>query len=277
MNANVLCMKTRSVLVGLMICLIMGLTGLTLTGCDDGDSYDARLEEALMALDDGNYALARSILDSLPQTEEVMQYKSNAVAGGIGIDTFNIISTLEELDEQGDEGSIDMVGRVIAGDDGELSEDEIREKLADADEAIDLFLQIAALRKDEATKSIDDIPYLTDDQKMQLGLLGITRTVLTLADMICRKLGGTAVTMTEAWIQNQRHAFLPFDTLGSTEITDAELVRIEEDLRFIEAAIDAFADTNDMKNDFEEFLSELDANADGDITRDELNAYLGGM
>lgn len=271
MNVNVLYMKTRPVLVGLMICLIMGLTGLALTGCDDGDSYDARLEEARMALDDGNYALARSILDSLPQTEEVMQYKSNAVAGGIGIDTFNIISTLEDLDEQGDEGSIDMVGRVIAGDDGELTEDEIEEKLADADEAIDLFLQIAALRKDEATKSIDDIPYLTDDQKMQLGLLGITRTVLNLARMICRELGGLPVTMTEQWVRDNRGDFLPVDP------TQDEIDAIEDDLLFIAAAIDAFADTNDMKDDFEEFQSELDADQNGQITAQELNDYLGDM
>lgn len=271
MNANVMCMKTRTIMVGLMISLIMGLTGLALTGCDDGDSYDARLEDARMALDDGNYPLARSILDALPQTEEVMQYKSNAIAGGIGIDTFNIITTLEDLDDEGSTGSIDMVGRVIAGDDGELTEDEIEQKLADADEAIELFLDIAALRKDAATKSIDDIPYLTNDQKMQLGLLGITRTVLNLARMICRELGGLPVTMTEAWVRDHRAGFLPVNPLQQ-EIDD-----IEDDLRFIAAAIDVFADTNDMKDDFEEFRNELDANQDDQITADELNDYLGNM
>jgi hypothetical protein len=35
-----------------------------------------------------------------------------------------------------------------------------------------------------------------------------------------------------------------------------------------------FADSNDMKDDFQEFKNELDSNMDGNVTYVELNTYI---
>lgn len=241
---------------------------LSITGCDNGDSYEARLEDARIALDDGDYALARSILDSLPQTEEVLQYKSNAIAGGeLNLDTLNIIVTMEELDDEGDAGSIDMVGKIVAGDDDQLTGDEIDSKLAAADEAIGIFEDIAAM-KGTTTKGTAD---LSDNQKLQLGLLSIVRIVLTLADLICDEINGEPVTMTEAWIRDN---YTDFQDISPTQ---EQLDRINLDLDYIELTIDIFADSNDLKDDFENFMNDIDGNGDGTVSTAELNAYLAEM
>lgn len=264
-------LKNNALIFGIMVSLFLCFAGVTLTGCDNGDSYEAQLEDARIALDEGDYALAKSILASLPQTEEVLQYRSNAIAGGdLNLDTLNIISTLEDLDNSDDQGSIDMVGLIIGGGDDQLTADEISEKLASASEAIELFKTIGEM-KSGSSKSIEDMAWLSDDQKMQVGLLGITRTVLTLADQISRALGGDPVTMTETWIQANRNSFLPVSP------TQAEIDRIEEDILLVGYAIDVFSDTNDMKDDYLSFKSELDANDDGVMTADEINAYLTSM
>jgi hypothetical protein len=106
------CFKKRLVLFGIAAVLLISAGGF-LVSCDNGDSFSARLEDARIALDEGNYDLAKSILESLPQTEAVLEYLSNAIAGGdLNIDTFNIIITMDELDDEGSQGSIDIIGKL---------------------------------------------------------------------------------------------------------------------------------------------------------------------
>jgi hypothetical protein len=243
----------------------VALFAAALTGCDNGGSYEAKLEDARIAIDDGNYAQAKSILQTLPRTPEVLQYLSNAIAGeDLNLDTFNIITTLSELDDSGNTGSIDMIGKIIGDDNDQLTPEEIAAKLASATEAIDLFKEIAM---DEGT----GMDGLSDDQKIQVGLLAIARTVLTLADMISREMSDQTVVMTEEWIRDNR------DSFATVHPTDDELASISEDLTYTEYAIGALSSSNDLSDDFTEFRDELDANQDGLITADELNAYIDGM
>ncbi len=256
----------------LMAGLFMFLAALSVTGCDNNDSYEAKLEDARIALDDGNYDRAKSILETLPQTIKVLEYMSNAIAGGaLNLDTLNIISTLDELDNEGSVGSIDMIGRVIGGENNQLDCADIATKLQAATEAIEQFKLIAELTGVEMNA-------LTDNQKTQLGLLGITRVVLTLAHRICARVDGPVI-MTEAWIRENRAGFTPLvtaDQEGTVEV-NTDLAMINEDLVYIGYAIDALADSNDLKDDFQEFKAELDADQSGDVTVAELNTYISDL
>lgn len=264
--------STKDQVVRLIIGLFMLLAAVSMTGCDNGDSYEAKLENARIALDDGNYDLAKSILETLPGTAEVMEYMSNAIAGGdLNLDTLNIISTLEDLDDEGNTGSIDMIGTIIGDEDNQLTCEEITDKIQSATQAIELFKAIADL-------SGGGVQDLSDNQKTQLGLLSLTRIVLTLAHRICLKTEGP-VTMTEAWIQENRAEFTPVITEeeSTSEGVVADLARINEDILFIGYTIDVFADSNDMKDDFQEFKDELDGDLNGVVTYVELNVYIAGI
>lgn len=261
--------STKDQVVRLIIGLFMFLAAVSMTGCDNGDSYEAKLEDARIALDDGNYTLAKSILETLPETAMVLEYMSNAIAGGdLNLDTLKIISTLEDLDDEGNVGSIDMIGRIIGDENSQLTCEEIVAKIQSATEAIEMFKAIADLNG-------GGVQNLSDNQKMQLGLLSITRVVLTLAHRICIKTGGP-VTMTEAWIQANRADFTPVitDEEAASEEVAEDLARINEDILFIGYTIDVFADSNDMKDDFEEFKDELDSNMDDNVSYVELNTYI---
>jgi len=113
------------VIIGLA-CLFIGCDGNVLEGVSDDDSYEAKLEEGLMALDDGDYDKAVDIFRRLnsdyPNKEEVCVYLSNAYAGLTGIDTFNLLDTISELEDTGDEGSIDMIGLLLGNADGLLDQ-----------------------------------------------------------------------------------------------------------------------------------------------------------
>jgi len=261
--------STKDQVVTLIIGLFMFLAAVSMTGCDNGSSYEAKLEDARIALDDGNYTLAKSILATLPQTATVLEYMSNSIAGGdLNLDTLNIISTLEDLEDEHNVGSIDMIGRIIGDEDNQLTCDEIADKIVSATEAIELFKAIADLNG-------GGVQDLSDNQKTQLGLLSITRIVLTLAHRICIKTQ-RPVIMTEDWIQENRAGFTPLitDEESASEGVATDLARINEDLVNIGYTIDVFADSNDMKDDFQEFKDELDSNTDGNVTYVELNTYI---
>lgn len=269
MNRIIGCMKKRMLFIGMLTMLVISAGGF-LVSCDNGDSVDAKLEDARIALDEGNYALAKSILETLPQTEEVLEYLSNAIAGGeLNIDTLNIISTMDELGDEGREGSIDIIGKLIGNDNDELSCEDIDTKLAAVNEAIGLFEQIMELKPN----GIND---LTEGQKLQLGLLSMTRTVLVLAKLISNKYNSlsvdcAAIVMTEEWIKANRHLFATVDP------TQDDLDSIDEDLHYISVAIDAVDEDNDMLDDYTTFKNELDTDHNDHITADEINNYIATM
>lgn len=266
--------NTKNQVVMLIAGLFMFLAAVSMMGCDNNDSFEAKLEEARMALDDGNYDRAKAILETLPGTVQVLEYLSNAIAGEeLNLDTLNIISTLEDLDDEGNVGSIDMIGRIIGDENNELECEEIVIKRDAATEAIQKFKDIAVLMG----VTMDN---LSDNQKTQLGLLSVTRVVLTLAHRICLRTAGPVI-MTEAWIQENRGDFTPLIVINEGEEipadVEADLALINEDMDYIENTIGVFADSNDMKDDFEEFRSEIDADDNGTVTYVELNNYIAGL
>ena len=88
-----------------LACLLMACDGNLLEDISDDDSYEAKLEDGLMALDDEDYDKAVELFldmrSSYPNKEEVCVYLSNAYAGLTGIDTFNLLETISDLEEIG--------------------------------------------------------------------------------------------------------------------------------------------------------------------------------
>lgn len=262
----------------LMLFICMTIIMSVMTGCDDEDSTEAKLFDAEQALDDGNWAEALSILNSMGTSEEVLQYLSNAYAGQVGVNTFDLLNTIDESD--GDEsGSIDMIGKLIGAENDVLTCSTTTAKLETISDAI------------FSMKQISNLLHLTldDDQTVQLGLASLTRTVLIIAKLICIETGETEIKMTKAWISNYWDTHPGFEIDETTWITvDVDFGEsyedmLNDDITNIANAIVAMSDGNDIKEDFDDFMSEIDNGQSGGtpddniITIGELNSYLSSM
>lgn len=272
-------LKNKRVAAGLVAGLLLLAGGFFITGCGDDASYESKLFDARQALDDENWAKAMAILESLPQTEQVLQYLSNSYAGMVGLNTFDFLTTIDELDnENGDNtGSIDMIGKLIGAENDVLSCEAATDKLIDITTAIDTMMMIQTLLGVE----------LDNDQKVQLGLASITRTVVIIAKLICEQTGNENVTMTEEWIKANRDNFLPIstDTWNSSPVDASYADMLMEDIDHVDEAIIALTESsgnNDIQDDFQEFRNEIDNGqggtaGDGTITLGEMNYYLQNM
>jgi len=266
--------------------LISGFWGLlflffvifALTGCDDSvfesiaddDSYEARIEEARIAIDDANYAGARDLLLALnadfPNTAEVLRLLANAYAGLAGLDTFNLLEMIDLLDDQNNEGAIDMVGLVLGSADGRLTAAEITNKLANFENAINALASIS---------------YPTDDERVQLGIMSLNHAALTIADIIIEDTGNTEITLTDEGLDT----LYPTGTTPefSTEATSERLTSISQDIAAIDESVDAIirvtgADVNnDISESLEEFQEDIDPNGDESVTQSELESYIDNL
>ena len=266
--------------------LISGFWGLlflffvifALTGCDDNvfesiaddDSYEARIEEARIAIDDANYAGARDLLLALnadfPNTAEVLRLLANAYAGLAGLDTFNLLETIDLLDDQNNEGDIDMIGLVLGSADGVLTATEITNKLANFANAINALASISSP---------------TDDERVQLGIMSLNHAALTIADIIIEDTGNTEVTLTDEGLDT----LYPAGTTPefSTEATSERLTSISQDIVTISdsvAAIDRVtgADVNnDISESLEGFQNDVDPDGDESVTQSELESYIANL
>ncbi len=263
-----------------LLCLCFAI--FALAGCEgnmfeslaDDSSYEARLEEAMIALDDQDYARANSILTELdadfPNDPTILQYLSNASAGEAGIDTLNLLETIEQINDTDDAGSIDMIGQMVGDDNGVITADEIAEDLGRINDAID---------------ALESIPGdLTDDQTVQLGLLSINRAVLTIADIIAddQNLSGTeTITLTQEGIS----ALYPGDTAPdfSDELSQSQTDTLAEDIVNINNSIVAINSIsgedseNDLSENFGGFSEEIDQDTDNTITQTELQGFINGL
>ena len=262
-----------------LLCLCFAI--FALTGCEgnifeglaDDSSYEARLEEAMIALDDGDYAKARSILSDLnndyPNDPTILQYLSNASAGEAGIDTFNLLETIEQINDDPNAGSIDMIGQMLGDADGVITADEITEDLSKINDAIDAL---------EAIPEADR----TDDQTVQLGLLSINRAVLTIADTIAEDTGEQTITLTEEGISalypgntepdftdeltgNDRLTTLSTDTQNITDSTETINTISGQDSQ------------NDLSDNFGDFSDEIDTDGADGISSGDIENFINAL
>lgn len=271
--------KTKGLMWGVCGLLFLCLAALIIASCEenslewlaDDSSYEARIEEARIAIDDREYARARDLLLQLkaeyPGDPLILQYLSNAYAGLTGLDTFNLLTTIDQLIEANDTGSIDMVGTVLGDAAGLINADDIDEMLANLNEAI---------------SNLEEIPNPTDDQTVQLGLLSLNHAAVTIADIVAENQSLTQVELTEEGLGEIYGGTAP-DL--SNEATSDRLDSLSGDMENIGNAVDSIAnitgieegEENDLSESFDEFQGNLDTDADGSITQQELQDYLGSL
>jgi hypothetical protein len=259
--------------------LFFAFIAFALTSCEgnsfefiaDDNSKEARIEEALIALDDGEYARARAILLALqadfPNDGAIAGYLSNALAGLAGLDTLNLLETIDQLNTSGDTGDIDMVGLVLGDANGVLTTTEITNKLSDLDDAIDALTDLGAGN-------------LTDDQKVQLGLLSLNHAALTIADILADETGSTEVTLTEDGIKDlfDNNTAELSDLSDATDITN-KLSGLSDDINNITGSVDAIATIvgggsgNDLSDSFDQFHDDVAGNDDV-VTESELENFI---
>lgn len=257
------CRILATILSMAMIISLCGCGDSAFEGVSDDDSFEAQMEEAKIALDDSDFSRAATILEAMeaeyPDNQDVKQYLSNAYAGLAGLDTYNLLETMDRLNDAGQSGSIDMIGCVLGDANGLMSATDVTIKLDLLDDAIVYIDQTLS----------------KDDCVVQRGILAKSRLVLLIAAMIIDQLGLEEVTMTEAGIQTHYADQDPnFDGIFNTDIQQ----KMTEDIQAIEDAISVITDLtgsdNDLYEDFDIFMNDLDPDGNRIIDQAEIEAYL---
>jgi hypothetical protein len=243
---------------------LFGCGGNAFEGISDDDSFEARLETARMNIDDEEYRAAINILSDLkeeqPDNEEVTGYLSNANAGLAGLNTFDLLEVIDDLDEAGNSGSIDMVGLVLGDSDGLLMAGEVPDKLDNLTEAID---------------QLNTIEDPTDDQIVQMGLLSVSRIGMTLAKIISSDTGHASLELTEEGIRSEYDTKPEFE---DGDVGDEDLENLTNDIQNVGEAVavmtESYSSDNDLNEDFLEFKNDLDQNDDDAIDIQEIENYI---
>lgn len=268
---NLHILKGKGFILGVCGLLLLFFAVSTIPGClEDESSYEARIEEARIALDNGDYERARSLLLQLKaeygNDPLVLQYLSNACAGLVGIDTFRLLEVIDDLIGMEQEGRIDMVGLVLGGTEGVLESDEI-------DEMIELL-------ENCTIAELENIAEPTDDNIVQLGLASLFKASLIIADIVIDDLGIDEITLTEDGLF---HLYGPQNPPDFDDIDIAgRLDSLSDDIVRIDTSIDAIlsmanlstVEQNDLSEAFDRFLSDIDPNGDGVVTQQELENYI---
>jgi len=253
-----------------MVLVCVFFLAVLTVGCDDEDSFESNLEEAKIAIDDGNYDKAVSILTDLAQTAEVLDVLASAYAGQVGIDTFDILAEVDDDDNDGNDGSIDLIGQVLGvGADNALTCTMVDTKLSILNLAITALLSSAG----------NDLNALTDDGKAKLAIYGFTDFILVLGDILCDNYGSivvpaNTVILTEAWIKALETDYgVDFDTIT---VGAGQLASINQDIAYVSLGITALGGDNDLAEEFAAFLVDI-GGADGNVTEAEFRAFLNGF
>jgi hypothetical protein len=272
--------KTKGLLWGVCGLLLLSVAITALISCEDNSlewladdsSYEARIEEARMAIDDTEYQRAIELLTELkadyPGDPLVLQYLSNAYAGLSGLDTFNLLTVIDELTEGDEEGDIDMVGTVLGDPDGFVIVGDIDDILANLDEAI---------------SNLEDISNPTDDQKVQLGLLSLNRAVMTIAAMVAEEQGLADTDTVQVTDSGLGAIYGGTNPDLSAEWTPARDNSLNEDYQDIGDAVDSIGtitgegEENELSDNFDEFQSNLDDDGNGSISQADIENYLGSL
>ena len=238
---------------------------ITLTSCNmfesiaDKDSDEAKYQEAIMLIDDGNYDEALIILNQLPASDEITGLKASCNSGSAGIDLVNLVSLLSDNTDNSD--SLEVFGSLVGNDEGKITADEISDKLTDLNTAIDLW---------------EDIPPTSDlyeTAKVQLAVLSMTHAVLTITDIVLGDI--TEISEIELSQDAIEAAYTTYGgELNDTDIDGDNLGYLVDDINRIAACAnsDELDLSDDMKSGFDDFLT--DVGYDGsNITATQLAAY----
>ncbi|MGA1824226.1 MAG: hypothetical protein ACMUIP_06125 [bacterium] len=255
---------------GLVVSVLTGCGGNALEGIADDTSYVAQIEEARIALDQEDYARAHAILVALnserPNDPLILRYLSNASAGLVGLNTFDLLETMSSLEESGSEGDIDMIGLTLGDDEGIITQEQIASKSEGIATAIELLEQI-------------ENP--TDDEIVQEGVLSMNHAVLTIAQIITLDTDADTIELTEEGLNEiYPEGNADLSDVQENPTAQAALVELSQDITRIAESIDTIETVyaedseNDLSDNFSEFKAEIDPDDDNTITWDELQAYI---
>jgi len=296
-----------------LIQILVVITLLFLTGCNsneglsDDSTKEAKTERALMSLDKNDYneaaSLFKELTDQYPNDNQLKGYYSSALAGQAGLDTFNLMKTIDSLnDNSSSNDTIELVGRTLTGkttSDPTLTGSDVSSKSSMFELAMDALLKISGTtytgtvttrsstaRAILANSGLDKNKF-NNDELVQLGLMAINHAILTMADIIFQDNKNlTKITLTETGIK-EIYKDNPMDLTNiTTYITENKLLyKLSIDIELIGYAIDAISSfmnqdnqgSNDIKDQFNEFKNKIDPNGDNDITQAELESYINSL
>ena len=197
---------------------------------------------------------SRSLRSDYPNKEEICVYLSNAYAGLTGIDTFNLLETISDLDDTDDEGSIDMIGLLLGDAEGVINQP-----------AVDSKMDLLALAQAAIDTCIDSPG---TDERVQVGLLGLGDAALIIANLVLADLDLDPVRADRGRSRVPCMTAFPIST--STTTSPTKILRgLTTAWIDIADAVDALEEMlgadeeNDLSESFNEFLMDLDPAGDG--------------
>ena len=253
---------------------------LVLSGCGDNsfewmaddDSKESKLEDARIALNKNNYDRALSILGRLnPYDSEVAKYLCSAYMGKAGLNTLDLAEKAAELEDEGKEGSFDLIGSLLDDDeDGMISIDDIDTNIQFALYAVEVLIDLEAVKGE-----------LNDELTALLGTAGALHATYILLGVIQEDLGTDDIPATEEGIE-AAYEGRDFDP---SSISEDELQALNEDMDYMIGAVDAMTEMtgaqtqeeNDLADNFDEFVNDIDGDGDDQISRDEVGEYINDM
>jgi hypothetical protein len=299
-------------ILGILSIFLFISSGCNLTeDISDDSSKEAELERGLNALDESNYEEARKIFEGLknkyPSDNSFKAYYSNSLAGLAGLDTYNLMKAIDDLDKKGETGdTIGIVGRTLTGASSDetpsMTENEIVSKKEAFENAINALLEIAQKDYDTLAEAktpgktpssrtilstsinSEDLAKLTNDELVQLGLMALNHGILIIGDMIIIDAPESEISFSKNSFKTMYNANKPFDT----EDISKKLKKLSLDIELINNAIYAINnylnsgsdEENDISEEFELFKTDLDNGQGGAIALDnyiaetELEYYL---
>lgn len=260
----------------LLLCTLAVVLITFFNGCNENlfepiandSGSGSKIEDARIALDDGDYEKAKTILLNLeksnPDDPIILQYLSNACAGMIGLDTYRLLEIIDKLSENDITGAIDMAGYVLGDENRRLTAIEIQNKLE--------------LLEDCAIPELLKIESPTDDHLVQLGLISICHAMLLIGDIIVEERGINEIELTEEGVRDlYRYEAFVYDLTG-----DPRMEKLSNDIMRIARSVDAImeitgdpsAEDNDLSENFDAFISEIDQDRDGAVSPVEMINYI---
>jgi len=283
---------------------------LPIIGCNstediaDDSSKEEEVEKGLMALDKRNYKSAEDIFENLKKkysTDNTLKtYYSNALAGAAGLDTFRLMESIDDMDDKNSDDSIEIVGRTLtgaeSGDVPSIDKEQLTQKITNFEKAINSILEIIDSSYDEklevhrdALRSVqgisiskEEIAELTDDELVQLGLMGLNHSILIISDILLEYANTEEIVLTQAGFDDLSNKQISINDINSIDDIESKLTKLSLNIEIIESAVDAIVaflnldqnESNDIKDEFDDFKKDLDKDGNGTVSTEELQHYI---
>ena len=255
---------------------ILSCIAVALVNCDqnfiesasDDDSYEARLEKGIVALDDEDYAKAVTIFEDLrddySNKQEVCEYLANAYAGFIGVNSLDFLEIINEM-EADDAGSIEIAGLLLGDSGAVLTQSDVNNIRDYLQKAFDTFN--------------DCIPVRDDDQAVQLGVMAYFDAAMVIAQVVLDDISADWIQLTE---EDLRLLYAVKPDFSDVPAIADYMADLNRNLKYLAAAVTVLADLsgeddNDLQDAFEDFLSDLGYDEASGITYQDLENYIDGL